>query len=239
MRQSYDLPQDNGSRWSHQCPPSHHKMALMPEYVQASARVPRLSQPSTGLPMLSAPVSPYHQQGSRMQSASPVAHSSRHLMPFASMGGGSPQTRPHDFLYGLMALSPHLSTVKMPSVSKLVFYQPACLADPLNAEALANLKATSQDIAFTISQGHQIPDDWGVVHLTRHMDLLAGCACAIKALSRKLWWRGGGLQHSGIANSVTTLATSTQTGLDVGPKGPLSSLLGSWSAVTTKEAGAT
>jgi hypothetical protein len=48
--------------------------------------------------------------------------------------------------------------MKTPSVSKLVFYQPACLAAPLNAEVLADLKATSWDIAFTISKGRQISD---------------------------------------------------------------------------------
>jgi hypothetical protein len=67
-------------------------MALTPEYAQASARAPRPSQPPTGSPMSSAPVSPYHQQGSTMPSAAPAAYYSRHLVPFASMGGGSPHT---------------------------------------------------------------------------------------------------------------------------------------------------
>jgi hypothetical protein len=186
MRQSYNLSQEDGSRRSHQCPPSYHKMALTPEYAQASARAPQPSQPSTGPPMLLAPVSPYHQQGSTMPSTAPVAHSSCHLVPFASMGGGSPQMQPHDCLYGLMVPSPRLSAVKTPLVSKLVFYQPARLAAPLDAEALADLKATSQDIAFTISKDRQIPDGWGVVHLARHMDFLTGRLCAIEALSGKL-----------------------------------------------------
>jgi hypothetical protein len=95
-----------------------------------------------------------------------------------------------------MAPSPRLSMVKTPSVSKLVFYQPARLAAPLDAEALANLGATSRDIAFRISKGHQIPDGWGVVYLARHMDLLAGPPCAIEAFSKKLdcekaWQQGG------------------------------------------------
>jgi hypothetical protein len=72
-----------------------------------------------------------------------------------------------------MAPSPRSSTVKRPSVSKLVFYQPACLAAPLNAEVLTDLKATSQNIAYMISEGGKVPDGWGVVHLARHMDLLA------------------------------------------------------------------
>jgi hypothetical protein len=46
----------------------------------------------------------------------------------------------------------------MPSVSELVFYQPARLAAPLDAEVLANLEATSWYIAFMISEGRQIPD---------------------------------------------------------------------------------
>jgi hypothetical protein len=158
----------------------------MPNYAQASARAPRLSQPSTGSPMLLAPVSPYHQQVSTMPSAAPAAHSSCHLVPFVSMGGGCPHARPHNCSYGLMALSPLLSMVKTPSVSKLAFYQPACSAAPPNAEALADLEAPSQDIAYTISKGRQVPDGWGVVHLVRHVNLLAGHPCAIKALSKKI-----------------------------------------------------
>jgi hypothetical protein len=117
MRPTYGVPQDDGSRWSHRCPPSHRKMALMPEYAQASARAPQLSQPLTGSPMLLAPVSPYHQQRSTMPSAAPAAYSSHHLMPFASMGGGSPHTRPHDCLYGLMAPSPANTEATPPSPS--------------------------------------------------------------------------------------------------------------------------
>jgi hypothetical protein len=91
--------------------------------------------------MSSAPVSPYHQQGSTMPSAAPAAHSSHHLVPFASMGGECPHAWPHNCLHGSMAPSPHSSTVKTPSVSKLAFYQPVCSAAPLDAEALADLKA--------------------------------------------------------------------------------------------------
>jgi hypothetical protein len=87
MRQSYDLPQDDGSRRS-QCPPSHHEMALMPYYAQASARAPQPSPPSTHSPVLPGKVSPHHQQGSTMPSAAPAAYSSCHLEPFTSMGGG-------------------------------------------------------------------------------------------------------------------------------------------------------
>jgi hypothetical protein len=90
MRPTYGVPQDDGSRRSHRCPPSHHKMALTPEYAEASARAPQPSQPSTGSPMSSAPVSPYHQQGSTMPLAAPAAYSFRHLVPFASMGGEVP-----------------------------------------------------------------------------------------------------------------------------------------------------
>ncbi len=64
-----------------------------------------------------------------------------------------------------MAPSPRSSTLKMPSVSKLVFYQPACLAAPVDAEVLADLEATSRDIAYTISEGPQVPDGWGIIHL--------------------------------------------------------------------------
>jgi hypothetical protein len=114
MRPTYGVPQDNGSCQSHQCPPSHHKMVLTPEYAQASARAPRPSQPSTGSPMSLAPVSPYHQQGSTMPLAAPAAYSSCHLVPFASMGGGSPHTWPHDRSYGSMAPSPATTEVTPP-----------------------------------------------------------------------------------------------------------------------------
>jgi hypothetical protein len=67
--------------------------------------------------MSSAPVSPYHQQGSTMPLAAPAAYSSRHLVPFASMGGGSPRTWPHNCSYGLMAPSPATTEATLPSPS--------------------------------------------------------------------------------------------------------------------------
>jgi hypothetical protein len=111
------------------------------------------------------------------------------LLPSCALcehGGGCPHAWPHDCSYGLMAPSPRSSTVKMPSVSKLAFYQPACLAALLDAEVLADLEATYRDITYMISKGRQVPDGWGIVHLARHMDLLVGCPCAIKALSNNL-----------------------------------------------------
>ncbi len=114
MRQSYDLPQDVSSRHSHQCPPSHHEMALTPKYAQASARAPQPSQPSTSSPMLLAPVSPYHQQGSMKPSVALAAHSPCNFVPFASMGGESPQAQPHDRLQGFMAPSPMSFGASMP-----------------------------------------------------------------------------------------------------------------------------
>jgi hypothetical protein len=113
MRQSYDLPQNDGSCRS-RCPPSHHEMALTPSYAQASARAPQPSPPSTHSPVSSGKVSPHHQQGSTMPSAAPAAYSPRHLVPFASMGGGSPHTWPHDRLYGLMAPSPATTEAAKP-----------------------------------------------------------------------------------------------------------------------------
>ncbi len=89
MRQSNNLPQDDGSHRFHRCPPSHHEMTLMPNYVQASARAPWPSHPSTGSPILLATVSHYYQQGSTMPLAAPPAHSYCHLVPFASMGRDS------------------------------------------------------------------------------------------------------------------------------------------------------
>jgi hypothetical protein len=113
MRQSYNLPQDDGSRRS-RCPPSHHEMALTPYYAQASARAPQPSPPSTHSPVLPGIVSPHHQQGSTMPSAAPAAYSPRHLVPFASMGGESPHMRPHNPLYGSMAPTPATTEAAMP-----------------------------------------------------------------------------------------------------------------------------
>jgi hypothetical protein len=96
---------------------THTHMALMPEYKQASTRAPQPSQPSTGSPMSSAPVSPYHQQGSTKPSVAPATHSPCHFMPFASMGGESPRARLHDRLQGLMAPSPMSFGASMPSHS--------------------------------------------------------------------------------------------------------------------------
>jgi hypothetical protein len=116
MRQSYDLSQDDGSRRS-RCPPSHHESALTPYCAQASVRAPRPSPPSTHSPVLPGKVSPHHQQGSTMPSAAPAASPSHHLVSFASMGGGSPHTRPHDCLYGSMAPSPATTEAAKPSPS--------------------------------------------------------------------------------------------------------------------------
>jgi hypothetical protein len=129
MRPTYGVPQDNGSCWSHQCPPSLHEMALKPEYAQASAWAPQPSQPSTGSPMSSAPVSPYHQQGSTMPSAAPAAYSSCHLVPFASMGGGSPHMRLHDCSYGSMAPSP-ATTEATPPLPSLAHPSPPAWSYP-------------------------------------------------------------------------------------------------------------
>jgi hypothetical protein len=95
MRPSfYEWPPDNGSRRFQRCPPSHQEMALPPDHAQASARAPRPSQLPTTSMLLAAQVSsPYHLRGSTMPSAAPapVAHSSRHLVPFASMRGNVPK----------------------------------------------------------------------------------------------------------------------------------------------------
>jgi hypothetical protein len=52
-----------------------------------------------------------------MPSAAPAAYSSCHLVPFASMGGGSPHTRPHDHSYGSMAPLPATIEAATPSPS--------------------------------------------------------------------------------------------------------------------------
>jgi hypothetical protein len=63
MRHFYDLPQDDGSRRIHRCPPSHHEMALPPHLAQASARAPQPSHPTTDRTMLLVQVSPSQQRG--------------------------------------------------------------------------------------------------------------------------------------------------------------------------------
>jgi hypothetical protein len=63
MRESYKLPQDDGSR-RFRCPPSHHEMALTPQYAQASTWAPQPSPPLTHSSVSPIKVSPYHQQRS-------------------------------------------------------------------------------------------------------------------------------------------------------------------------------
>jgi hypothetical protein len=110
MRQSYMLFQDDGSRRFHQCPPSHHKMAVTPHYVQASAQAPQLSHPSTHSPVSLGKVSPYHQQGSTMPwAAHPVPLAQADLPEYGDPPGRS---------VGLMAPSLTMSFgVSMPLYS--------------------------------------------------------------------------------------------------------------------------
>jgi hypothetical protein len=159
MRQSYDLPQDDGSRRS-RCPPSHHEMALRPYFAQASAQAPRPSPPSTHSPVLPGKVSPHHQQGSTMPSAAPAASPSCHLVSSVSMGGGSPHTRPHDCSYGSMAPSPATTEAAKPSPSSAHPFLPtrSSPTHPLptmdGSAALAASRAmpcSHQHLAFTVS----------------------------------------------------------------------------------------
>ena len=111
MRQSHELPQDDGSRRFHLCPPSHHKMALSPQYAQASARVPRPSQPSTHS-LVSPGNIPYHQHGSTKPWAAPPAPLARVNPPQY----GDPSGRSS---VGLMAPSPMSFVASMPLYSPL------------------------------------------------------------------------------------------------------------------------
>ena len=117
MREFSNFPRDNGSRRILRCPPSHQEMTLTPYYAHASARAPRPSHPPTSSPMSTGQVSPYHQRGSTKQSAAPAAHSSCHIVPFASMGGERPRARPHDRLDGWMAPSSDSFEASTPSCS--------------------------------------------------------------------------------------------------------------------------
>jgi hypothetical protein len=60
---------------------------------------------------------------------SPTAYSSCHLVPFASMGGGSPHTRPHDCSYGWMAPSP-ATTEATPPLPSLAHPSPPAWSYP-------------------------------------------------------------------------------------------------------------
>jgi hypothetical protein len=108
MRQSYHLPQDDGSPRS-QCPPSHHEMALTPYYAQASVRAPWPSPPLTHSPVSPGKVSPHHQQGSKTPWAAPPAPLARADPPKY----GDPPGRS----VGLMAPSPMPFEASMPSYS--------------------------------------------------------------------------------------------------------------------------
>ncbi len=136
-------------------------MALTPKYAQASVRAPQLSQPLTGSPMFLASVSPYHQQGSTMPLAAPVAYSSCHLVPFASMGGGSPHTRPHDHLYGSMAPSPAITEAATPLPSSACPFLPTWsspthplprMGGSAALVACRALECSQQPLAFTMSK---------------------------------------------------------------------------------------
>ena len=109
MRQSYELPQDDGSRRS-RCPPSHQEMALTPHYAQASARAPRPSPPSTHSLASTDKVSPHHQPGSTKPRAAPPAPRMARADPPAF---GDPPGRTD----GLMAPSPMSFGASTPSYS--------------------------------------------------------------------------------------------------------------------------
>ena len=146
MRQSYNQPQDDGSRRS-QCPPSHHKMALTPHYAQASARAPRPSPPSTHSPVLPGKVSPHHQQGS----TTPWAASPAPLARADPPEYGNPPGRS----VGLMAPSPMSFGASTPSYSphsSVSFrsmggeYTPTAWTTPPSDEATRHSRLTSSAV---------------------------------------------------------------------------------------------
>jgi hypothetical protein len=108
-----------------------------------------------------APVSPYHQQGSTMSLAAPTAYSFRHLMPFASMGGGSPHTRQHNRSYGSMAPLPATTEVATPSPSSARLFLPTwsspthplpTMGGSAALVACHALERSQQRLAFTMSK---------------------------------------------------------------------------------------
>ena len=146
MRQSFDLPQDDGSRRS-RCPPSNHEMALTPHYAQASARAPRPSPPSTHSPVSPGKVSPHHQQGS----TTPWAASPAPLARADPPKYGDPPGRS----VGLMAPSPMSFGASTPSYSphsSVSFrsmggeYTPTAWTTPPSDEATRHSRLTSSAV---------------------------------------------------------------------------------------------
>ena len=109
MRQSYELPPDDGSRRS-RCPPSLQEMASTPHYAQASARAPRPSPPSTHPSVSPVTVSPYHQPGSTTPRDAPQA-------PRPARADPPKYGEPPGRAIGFMAPSPMSSRASTPSYS--------------------------------------------------------------------------------------------------------------------------
>jgi hypothetical protein len=148
MRQSYHLPQDDGSRRS-RCPPSHHEMALMPYYAQASAWAPQPSPPLTHSPVLPGKVSPHHQQGSKTPWAAPPAPLARADPPEY----GDPPGRS----VGLMAPSPMPFGASTPSYSSHSSVSFRSMGGGIYPDGLAYS-------AVGCGDSIQSPDELGTIH---------------------------------------------------------------------------
>jgi hypothetical protein len=103
-----------------------------------------------------------------MPSVAPAAYSSRHLVPFTSMGGGGPHTRPHNRSYGSMAPSPATTEATPPSPS-LAHPSPPAWSYPshphrtmggISEGSMAPLPATTEAATPSPSLAHPFLPTW-------------------------------------------------------------------------------
>ncbi len=106
-------------------------------------------------------------------------------------------------------LALHLSTAREPARGReIAFHWPTRSSAIYDAEELADLKETSQEIAYMISEGCHVPDGWANAHLARHLDFLVGRGFAFEALLHHL---DDKMEKRGYAKPYQLAAHLTQT----------------------------
>ena len=158
MRHFYDLPQDDGSRRIHRCPPSHHEMALPPHLAQASARAPRPSNPTTDRTMSLVQVSPSQQRGSTMPSAvsptplaqaAPPCRSDGWMAPSPiSFGASTPSYSPRCAVSSASMGGEYFPTARpnMPSVEVTRSGHPTAIVEWAACASAAAVSASVDDV---------------------------------------------------------------------------------------------
>jgi hypothetical protein len=150
---------------------------------------------------------PHHQQGSTTPSVAPAASPSCHLVSFASRGGGSPHTRPHDRSFGSMAPSPATTeaTKPLPSSAPPSLPTPSSPTHPLptigGSAASAARRALSrgmQRLAFAMSTRPKFADKPWVME-------------AVNAVARELqfWYRRHSIRRYLARHTRRRLAATT------------------------------